>query len=536
MKKLAVGLTIAVALSLGFFAREIIAQSCTLTPNLGLCKGARGAAEWDTFLNSNFDLIDSLTLNTTSGAQTKSGTLTLSSSTPLKLTGGSFAANDILFLNASKELSRSSSLTWSGTAFTVGSASLSSAGAATITGFLMATGAGAGKVLTSDGSGNGTWQTVGGTASGWTPGSGIVTLTTSGDEVGIGVASPTEKLEVSGGIKVGAAATTQAGVIQWNGSNFQGYTGSTWTNLDETAASAGGWTDFGSTVALSSITDYVGIGASGFAGYKLTVGGSTDNVGLYVSNVGTSVNVPTIWGGTQFNNVALTHTMLLFEVNDTASASGSKLMEFIVGGASKFALRKDGQLTLAAGLVATTGTFSGALEATTIKLSTGAAAGYVLTSDASGNGSWQASGAGVGVPSGMIAVFDASCPSGWTRVSAFDSKFLYGGAAYGATSGASTHSHTVNPTAFSTGVDGSHGHTVPMGTFTTGVENSSETASQYTLDKNVADAMHTHEITIADRTISSSGTHTHSIDVPITTSSTESTLPPYITVVYCKKN
>jgi hypothetical protein len=50
--------------------------------------------------------------------------------------------------------------------------------------------------------------------------------------------------------------------------------------------------------------------------------------------------------------------------------------------------------------------------------------------------------AGLAIPSGMIAIFDAACPNGWTRVTAFDSKFLYGGAAYGATGGAATHTHT----------------------------------------------------------------------------------------------
>ena len=48
---------------------------------------------------------------------------------------------------------------------------------------------------------------------------------------------------------------------------------------------------------------------------------------------------------------------------------------------------------------------------------------------------------GQGIPSGMIAIFDTSCPGGWTRVSAFDSKFLKGAAAYGGTGGGASHSH-----------------------------------------------------------------------------------------------
>ena len=46
------------------------------------------------------------------------------------------------------------------------------------------------------------------------------------------------------------------------------------------------------------------------------------------------------------------------------------------------------------------------------------------------------------VPSGLIAIFDTSCPTGWTQVSAFDGLFLRGSATYGGTGGASTHTHS----------------------------------------------------------------------------------------------
>ena len=58
-------------------------------------------------------------------------------------------------------------------------------------------------------------------------------------------------------------------------------------------------------------------------------------------------------------------------------------------------------------------------------------------------------GAGDGVTitsvlrSGTIGLFDAACPSGWTRVSAWDGKFLRGSATYNAAAGgAATHTHT----------------------------------------------------------------------------------------------
>jgi hypothetical protein len=56
------------------------------------------------------------------------------------------------------------------------------------------------------------------------------------------------------------------------------------------------------------------------------------------------------------------------------------------------------------------------------------------------------------IPAGMILPFDAACPSGWTRVSAWDGKFVRGSATYDAVGGgADTHLHT-GP---------SHTHTTP---------------------------------------------------------------------------
>ncbi|MDD4382433.1 MAG: DUF2341 domain-containing protein, partial [Candidatus Dojkabacteria bacterium] len=45
---------------------------------------------------------------------------------------------------------------------------------------------------------------------------------------------------------------------------------------------------------------------------------------------------------------------------------------------------------------------------------------------------------------GMITLFDATVPSGWTRFSALDSYFPRGASSYGGTGGATTHTHTYN--------------------------------------------------------------------------------------------
>jgi len=54
--------------------------------------------------------------------------------------------------------------------------------------------------------------------------------------MGIGTNNPAEKLEVVGAIKLGTTTATNTGTIRWNGTNFQGYDGSQWVNLDESSS------------------------------------------------------------------------------------------------------------------------------------------------------------------------------------------------------------------------------------------------------------------------------------------------------------
>jgi hypothetical protein len=49
--------------------------------------------------------------------------------------------------------------------------------------------------------------------------------------VGIGTSNPLEKLEVSGGIKLGNTTNTGVGTIRWNGTKFEGRTSSGWNSL-----------------------------------------------------------------------------------------------------------------------------------------------------------------------------------------------------------------------------------------------------------------------------------------------------------------
>ena len=46
-------------------------------------------------------------------------------------------------------------------------------------------------------------------------------------------------IDFSGGVSIGNSTSEYAGLIRWNGTRFQGYTGSAWINLDESGTTAG---------------------------------------------------------------------------------------------------------------------------------------------------------------------------------------------------------------------------------------------------------------------------------------------------------
>jgi len=99
---------------------------------------------------------------------------------------------------------------------------------------------------------------------------------TSSGNVGIMVTDPDEVLEVNGAIHIGYTSNSNTGAIRWdNGaSHFQGYNGSAWVNLDaQPSGSAGGWTDDGTDVRLTTVSDNVGIGTA-TPNEKLEVNGS----------------------------------------------------------------------------------------------------------------------------------------------------------------------------------------------------------------------------------------------------------------------
>ena len=58
-------------------------------------------------------------------------------------------------------------------------------------------------------------------------------LVESGD-LGVGVMTPAERLDVDGAIRLGTTANTNAGTIRWTGSDFEGYDGAAWHSLTAT--------------------------------------------------------------------------------------------------------------------------------------------------------------------------------------------------------------------------------------------------------------------------------------------------------------
>lgn len=100
-----------------------------------------------------------------------------------------------------------------------------------------------------------------------------------------------------------------------------------------------------------------------------------------------------------------------------------------------------------------------------------------------------------------IGIFKNSCPSGWTRLSGWDNKFLMGASSYG-----------------STGGDDVHMHPMTMSTTTTGNALNSFTVLEFANHPKGSRVAHTHTITF------------YSVDT-----SAKNVLPPYINVLFCYK-
>lgn len=107
----------------------------------------------------------------------------------------------------------------------------------------------------------------------------------------------------------------------------------------------------------------------------------------------------------------------------------------------------------------------------------------------------------IDLPSGFISMFQNSCPSGWTRETSFDNKFIQGASTPGATGGNTTHTHT---------------YTIPT-TYTNYLSATKQVRSY--ASKDMPEFSHRHRYLSRE-----------------SNSETGNTLPEYITVVFCRKD
>ena len=147
-------------------------------------------------------------------------------------------------------------------------------------------------------------------------------------------------------------------------------------------------------------------------------------------------------------------------------------------------------------------------------------------------------GRGVMLPTGdkLIAVFNTTCPTGWTRVAAWDDKFIRGAATYGGTGGTSgTHAHSYSGviahshgSSMTTPTDGAHAHTYTSISGTNWAQSGGASGAWTGRDWGASGGAGSHTHTI-------SGDTTSTGDASLT-SGTDTMLPPYIEVVFCSRN
>jgi hypothetical protein len=146
-------------------------------------------------------------------------------------------------------------------------------GTAQVTGFKMPTGASNGYVLTSDGSGVGTWQPGGGGGGGWTDDGTVVRLQTGSDSVGIGTANPGAPLQVGSGSHAPVLVNTSVQVDYDDASEhnieIRNNSGATGWRINST-----GSTTFG---PLSAGQDLYLLGGNST---RMTIDGTSGNIGI----------------------------------------------------------------------------------------------------------------------------------------------------------------------------------------------------------------------------------------------------------------
>jgi hypothetical protein len=99
-----------------------------------------------------------------------------------------------------------------------------------------------------------------------------------------------------------------------------------------------------------------GMSGSTISGSNMTLTGTFGATSATLTGGTITTSTPAVTATQTWNNVATTFTGLSLDVTDTASASGSKLLDLMVGSSTKFSVDKAG------GLTASSGVFSGNID------------------------------------------------------------------------------------------------------------------------------------------------------------------------------
>jgi hypothetical protein len=182
-----------------------------------------------------------------------------------------------------------------------------------------------------------------------------------------------------------------------------------------------------------------------------------------------------------WNNSGVIFTGVSVSITNTASAAASKLIDVKVGGSSKLHTLVGGKTVVE-----------------TLKITGGARADYFLVGNAAGVGTWQPSATAAPVPTGMLAFFEAACPTGWTiksdAANTYNARFIRGGGTFVASGGADTHTHSLDPPS-TTGTDNSVNHTHSVDPANTGTTNAGGHGHSITGSTASALGLHTHNFT-----------------------------------------
>lgn len=144
------------------------------------------------------------------------------------------------------------------------------------------------------------------------------------------------------------------------------------------------------------------------------------------------------------------------------------------------------------------------------------------------------------LPAGVIVMWSGTtAPAGWALCNGsggtpdLRNRFVVGsGSTYasGATGGATTHQHSVNPANTSTTSSGNHSHTVNPGSF-----NASIIASGGTASINPTAGFSRVSVNVPSTTSSDHNGHAHTVDIGSTPTTSGSSLPPYYALAYIIK-